>query len=177
MGKIRKVVYNMKRIAKSMLALVLVAILLCAPALAASATYTNARDFVRVLDANGLTDYTLMGIDSDGDDGVMLDYSGDYWDYTIRYYFNAENDMVLIRIWNLMEFDDSEMSAAKNAANDANYDYKIARFYVDDTDNTLTCSYDLITREGASVGECLLDATGYLVNIIDAAHTHFAAFE
>lgn len=167
----------MKRIAKSMLALVLVAILLCAPALAASATYANARDFVRELDANGLTDYTLMGIDSDGDDGVMLDYSGDYWDYSIRYYFREDEDLVLIRIWNLMEFDDSEVDAAKLATNEANYQYKVARFYVDESDNTLTCSYDLITREGASVGECLLDATSYLVSIIDDAHTYFAAFE
>ena len=167
----------MKRIAKSMLALVLVAILLCAPALAASATYANARDFVRVLDANGLTDYTLMGIDSDGDDGVMLDYSGDYWDYSIRYYFSEDEDLVLIRIWNLMEFDASEVDAAKIAANEANYDYKIARFYVDESDNTLTCSYDLITREGASVGECVLDATAYLINIIDASHDKFARFE
>ena len=167
----------MKKMMRTVLALALAAILLCASALAETATYANAQDFVRELEANGLTDYTIMGIDSDGDDGVMLDYSGDYWDYSIRYYFKEDEDMVLIRIWNLMEFDDSEMSAAKNAANDANYDYKIARFYVDDTDNTLTCSYDLITREGASVGECLLDATGYLINIIDAAHTHFAAFE
>ena len=162
---------------KAMLALVLVCVLLCAPALAKSATYANAQDFVRELEAIGVTDYTIMGIDSNGDDILVLDYSGDYWDYSIRYYFTEDEDLVAIRIWNLLEFDASEVDAAKIAANEANYDYKIARFYVDESDNTLSCSYDLITREGASVGECVLDATAYLTNIIDASHDNFAAFE
>ena len=167
----------MKKMMRTVLALALAAILLCAPALAKSATYANAQDFVRELEAIGVTDYTIMGIDSNGDDILVLDYSGDYWDYSIRYYFTEDEDLVLIRIWNLMEFDASEVDAAKIAANEANYDYKIARFYVDESDNTLTCSYDLITREGASVGECVLDATAYLINIIDASHDKFARFE
>lgn len=166
----------MKRIAKSMLALVLVAILLCAPALAVGATYPNTQDFVRVLDEEGYK-YTISGIDDDGDERVDMKMNGDYWDYTIRYYFSAENDLVLIRIWNLLDIADEDITAAIKAVNDANYQYKVARFYVDETDNTLTCDYDLITREGASVGECLLDATSYLVSIIDDAHIHFAAFE
>ena len=160
----------------TVLALVLAAILLCSSALAVSATYPNTQDFVRVLDEEGYK-YTVAGIDDDGDERVDMKMSGDYWDYTIHFFFQEDGELVAIRIRNLLDIAEEDIPAAIKAVNDANYQYKVARFYVDKTDNTLTCDYDLVTRNGASVGECVLDAVGYLVSIIDDAHSRFAAFE
>ena len=162
----------MKKTMKAMLALVLAAMLLSSAALATAATYANTKDTIASFDGVGLY-YTVQGIEDKGYEVVTLGNTSDYWDYTIAFFFNEDNTSVGIRIWDLAAFDEAEIPEALLAVNRANEAFKYARFYIEESDNTLTCSYDIVVREGASVGDIVLEATARLTAILDQSYPYF----
>lgn len=154
---------------KKFLAALLMTIL-CMSACAAfadTAEFTTTADFLRMLDDAEMV-YTNYGIDQDGDEHVSVKVREDFTDYTIHYYFEADQEHTAIFVWNIIEFDAADTLKVMHVCNTLNYEYNYTCFYVDTTDNTVTCSMNLIYRD-ENVGLVTTEATVYLMSIMEEA--------
>jgi hypothetical protein len=77
--------------------------------------------------------------------------------YTINIYFHPDNDRACVYVWNIITFEDADFSRVLRVVNELNYTYKYTRFYVDETDNTVTCALTLILHDDADAGDIVLE--------------------
>lgn len=145
------------------LALAMMTLFLACPALAATPDYTTTADFMAALDAAEIK-YTFAGTDSDGDELVTVEnVTDEYGDVTFRFYFGEDEDDVSMRVWNVIDFEEADRAQVLEACNQANYDYRFVTFYVDDSDNSVTMSYDAYLPAADSGELC--------VGILQMAHS------
>lgn len=160
------------------LAFLLAAVLflsLCTPALAATAQYATTRAFLQYLDEQDVI-YTLEGIDSADYEVVKLKNNGEAFSYDIRYFFADSLDNTAIRVWNIIEYSDSDFAKVLRVCNTLNGKYRYATFEADESDNTVTCAIDVMYREGV-VAELLWEATLRLVNILDNGYEALSVYD
>ena len=166
---------------KKALALFLTALLLLSLASAALAvpdnvTYRPTRRFLELLDEEGIK-YQYRGIDQDNDEYVVITYTiEDDHDCRMNLYFNEDLEHCSIRVWNLIDFDEANLVDVYRACDELNSSYKYIRFYVDETDYSVTASYDIIFRS-TGADEICREAIRKMVNVCDAAIPTLAAYE
>lgn len=163
----------MKKILSALLLLVMCAAA-CVPALAETAQFSSTRSFLSLLDEADMK-YTVRGIDEDGDEYVTVKVSDENTAYTIYYFFESDQEHTAIFVWNLIEFDPADTLKVMQVCNTLNYEYNYSCFYVDETDNTVTCSMNLIYRDDG-VGLVVTEATLYLMEIIEVAYPSLAVY-
>lgn len=154
---------------KNILAVLLLTALLlssCLPALA-EAEYATTREFLAILDEAGMK-YTNLGVDEDGDEHIMIRNPDADLSYTVHYYFEGDQEHTSIFAWNLITFDPANKLMVMHVCNTLNYRHKYGCFYVDETDNTVTCSMNLIYRDD-NVGLVNTEAMVYLMGILEEA--------
>lgn len=166
---------------KLILALTVVLILaICSTALAVpnNVTYSTTRKFLSLMDEKELN-YSYMGIDSDNDEKVTVGYTSSSNNYSINvnYFFSEDNEKCSIRVWNFIDFDANKLEAAYQLCNDMNTTYNYLKFYVDARDNSITVSYDLITRDDDSVADECLEALLHIVSICNDCYANFDAIK
>ena len=164
----------MKKVISLLLAVLLLT-LCAAPALAVEATVQNAKDFLALLDEKGII-YTNKGLDSDGDEWITIGNKGDAFTYTINVWFYDDNESVTMKVWNIIEFDDADFAKVLRVCNNLNYTYRFCRFYVDETDNTVTISTDLVVREGGVTAEVTWELLVRLVDILDNGYEQLSVY-
>ena len=134
---------SMKKVTSCLLALLLI-VSLCVPAFATSTNegqYETTRSFIDVLQTKGLK-YTYSGLNSDNDEKIRVSFSDDnFGSIVFILFFPSSADEVSIRVWNLITVTAGK-TYALNTVNTLNNNYKYARFYLDESDNTITCSMD-----------------------------------
>ena len=166
----------MRRFFIIVLSSVLLLSLLTGNALALSATYQNTKTVTEKFDSEGLF-YTVLGIDSDNNkEYVAFKNESDAGEYTILISFKENNEEVNLRIFNIISYSDADFSKLLRTVNSMNYKYKWVRFYLDETDNTLTASMDLVVRPGDQVGDIVIDAMIHMTNVLDAAYESFSIY-
>lgn len=138
------------------------------PASAVSASYSSTKSFIYILDDNNIK-YTVNGIVEDDYECVSVNNSGDYFNYTIKYFFDSNLENASLRVWDIITFNDSDFYNVLKVVNDFNASHKYGRLYVDESDNTVTAASDLIFRTH-DVDEICLEATLYIVQTIDEAY-------
>ncbi len=164
-----------KTLAALLLALTLL-LSLSVPAFAADVQYPTTRAFIQALDERGLK-YTWAGVDSDGDEKVTVEFVGDYKDkLVVNLFFGQDHDLVDLRIWNLVDINESDYAKVLDACNELHANYKFVTFFVDKTDWSVTAKLDLPIREGESCGEICIDGLSYLINIADTGYDTLKAF-
>ena len=148
--------------------LLLMAMLLsvCLPALAET-EFATTRAFLSMLDEADLP-YTNLGVDDDGDEHIMIRNPDSDLPYTVHYFFEADQEHTSVFAWNLITFDPADKLMVMLACNSLNYRYNYTCFYVDETDNTVTCAMNLIYRDD-NVGLVNIEALAYLMSIIEEA--------
>lgn len=159
---------------KKLLSLLLAAVLLlscCSGAFATSATFANTKVFLDLLDAKEIT-YTVLGLDDEGDEMVEIDYAP----FTIRYYFYSDNETISIRVWDVIHFAEEDLTKVIRDVNALNAGYKWGKFFVDETDDTVTASMDLIVRENARVDEVAWEATLTITDLLDIAYEQLSVY-
>lgn len=139
----------------------------CAPAMADEAQFATTRAFLKLLDEAAVR-YTCQGIDEDGDEHVIIRNPDQNVSYNVHLFFEADQEHTSIFAWNLITFDPADKLMVMLACNSLNYRYNYTCFYVDETDNTVTCSMNLIYRDD-DVGLVNAEALGYLMGIIEDA--------
>lgn len=162
---------------KSWLALLLVIALLsvsCA-ALAAKPDYQSTSDFLAALDEEGIK-YTFAGTDSDNDELVTIENTSSvYGDVTFRFYFHEDEDDVSVRVWNVIDFAPADRDAVLEMCNQQNSAWRYVRFWVDDSDNSVTMAYDAYLPK-RSPGDICVNIIYAMHNILEGAYPELNAY-
>lgn len=153
----------------SLLLIVTLLLTCCSGALATSATFANTKVFLDMLDEKGIS-YTMVGIDPDGDEKVEIDNTSEFFSYTLKFFFTPDNETINIRVWDVIHFDEEDLTKVIRDVNSLNAGYKWIKFYVDETDNTVTASMDLIVRENGRVDEVAWEGTLSMVDLLDIGY-------
>ena len=138
------------------------------------ATYSTTQDFVDLLNSTGRV-YSLRGLDDNNDDTVALVVDGKNATYSFRYFFREDLQHTDIRVWYVISFDEKDLADVMRVCNSLNASYKYAKFLVDESDNTVTASMDLIYRT-EDMGDVVWEATTKLALILDAGYEQLAAY-
>lgn len=150
---------------------------LCAgTGLAVQAKYANTIAFLKAMDDLDIK-YVVQGVNEKKLEQIQIDNQGEQVSYTINYFFDEENTECGLRVWNLITYKDADYAWVLRAINKLNYDYKYTKWFVDETDNTITVGWDIIMRENNDVGAILSEATLHLVQIIDAGYEVLGAYD
>ena len=156
---------------KKMLAFLLMMILclsLCSVSLAASVQYSSTQEFLTYLDQKSVV-YTLEGVDNSGYEVVTVGNKGAAFRYDIKYFFDDNLNNTGIRVWNVIEYSAADFAKVVRICNDLNDSYRYAKFIADESDNTVTCSMDLIYRTN-DIAEIHWEATLRVVDLLDTAY-------
>lgn len=159
---------------KKLLAVILLTALLCsfcATAFASEGEYKNTRSFLSICDENGIK-YTYKGLDEKGNDIVLIDNQGDDsdFDYTIRYYFDKDGDLVALRVWYIIEYAEKDYYEVLETCNALNKQWKYVKLYADTEDNTVSADMDIMLPGDGYNGELIWDATLIMVNLLDQCY-------
>ena len=164
---------------KKMLAVLLVLGLilsLSVTAFAVNAQYGTTQAFLKVLDREEHK-YNYMGIDQDDDEKVNVTFTGDNMDeIDVNIYFNADQDIVSMYSWYVIEFDEADLVDVLKLVNQLNNDYKFVTFVVDESDYSVDAKVNCPLRDDDSAGEIAYDALWYIVMIVDEAYPELEAF-
>ena len=164
----------MKKLLAALLALML-CLSMGTAALGETAAFATTRSFLDLLDETDI-DYVNLGLDKDGDEHVMVVDPDKNISYTIHYFFEEDQEHTSIFVWNIITFDPEDTLRVMHVCNSLNYDYNYTCWYVDETDNTVTCSMNLIYRDD-NVGQVVVEATVYLMQIIEQAYASLNMYD
>ena len=156
----------MKKIAALFLAVCLLSASSVAFAVPKNVQYNNTIRFLQAMDDHDLS-YNYQGLDSDNDEHVTIGYEGKI---TVHFFFTEDNDECNIRVWDVVQLKSSNVQKAYQICSQLNYRYKWCAFYVDDTDNTVTISMDLILRDNDDAGEICLEALVHIIMIYNEGY-------
>lgn len=165
---------------KKLFALIMAAMMLfcaCTTAFAATASYSSTQAFCNLLDAKGVK-YELGGLDSNNNEKLSIhnnDSTNDF-SYTIRYFFDDGQENCSLRVWDVISYSDADFAKVLRAVNKLNFDYKYVRFYLDESDNTVTAAIDTIYRTH-DIDQILWEATMYVVNILEVAYPILSVYD
>ena len=157
----------MKRILVLLLAAML-SISVCAVSQAETAQYYTTQEFLDYLDQENVY-YTLEGVDNAGYEVVKVSNKGDAFTYDIKYFFDDGFENTGLRIWNVIKYSDADFTKVLRVCNSLNSQYRYAKFVADESDNTVTCSMDLMYRAN-NIAEIHWEATLRIVDIIDSGY-------
>ena len=131
-------------------------------------TYETTRQFLQYCDDNSIK-YTFAGIDDDNQERVTVGYNLTNTAVDVVFIFDEDQETCALRVWNLIEFDPAGQADVAGAVDTANRSYRWVRFFVDTSDNTVTCAADLYLGKGDAGEICgyLLDR---VVNICDIVY-------
>lgn len=157
----------MRKALSFIIAAMLILSLIPAAAFAATPTLTTTKHFIDYLESKEIK-YTFKGWDTDEkkDERVEVSYTLDNFESVkCVIFFRNNNHSVSIRIWDILT-----ASAGKNYVlnnlNSLNYDYKYAKFVLDERDNTVQVEMDMYIDQD-HCAECVYDAMHILLDIID----------
>lgn len=165
---------------KKLLALVLCVLMmtaLCSTAMAATATYSSTRTFLTYMDEIGIK-YTNAGIDSDGDEKVVISNRDSDINFTYDFvlFFDKNNQNCYIYIWNIINYNASDYLNVLRMVNELNTTYRYVTFEADTSDNTITLRMDLIYR-GNDVDEIVWEAILRMANILGDTYPTMAQYD
>ncbi len=153
----------------------MVLLLIPMSSLAGAGQYQNTRKATDYLEQEKIV-YTYLGVDNDGDDGLLLEFSEDDFDFDLRIYFTEDNESVFMLVWDLISFPKEDYAAVVNVCNDLNAEYRFITFHVDKSDNTVTATYDLVVRPNDDVGTIVFEAIGWMEYILVEGYPYLSAY-
>ena len=140
-------------------------------AVPSSVSYDTTRRFLEYCDENDIK-YSYMGIDNDNDEKVNLSFDLTNTSVDVRYFFEEDQESCMVRVWNLITFDPDQIAEVRDAVGRANADYRWVKYYIDESDNTVTCAADIYFGGGDAGDIC-----GYIlrrvVNISDSVYDDY----
>lgn len=157
---------------KKLIAALLLAVMctgLFIPALAEMPAYDATKSFIAVLDEENLV-YTFKGKSENGDEHILLENENENFAYEINVFFDEDNDCASVYVWYIIEFADADYADILYAVNELNYSYKYVRFYVDESDNTVTCAMNIILQDTGDAGDIVLEGLLRMASILKVAY-------
>ena len=164
----------MKKLISALLAAILCTCMMI-PAMAAEPTFESTKNFIAVLDENDLA-YTYRGMISTGEEHIVMENEDENFAYTINLYFNADGDCVNVFVWYIIEFEDEDFTGVLRVVNELNSAYKYTRFYIDESDNTVTCAMNIIVLDEDASGDIVLEALLRMASILKHAYPQLVMY-
>ena len=138
--------------------------------------YSNTKDFIQWLDQRSIP-YEFYVYDED-EEQLVVDYTDeDGVTTTYNMFFFSDNELVAIYVWYIIYFDEASKTDVVYACNDLNASYRYTNFYVDETDNTVTATMDIITRPGNSIGDIVGEGITTFSRILSYGYETLGAFD
>ena len=100
---------------------------------------------------------------------LQVKFGGDNTNITILLCFTADGGYVTFKSFNLCKFSPDKLPQMYKACSELNRDYKWVKFYVDESDNTVTAQDDAIIQLDSCGEECY-ELVGRMVTIVDEAY-------
>ena len=157
----------MKRWFAFLIAAVLILSVSAAFAVPKNVEYRSTRRFLELLDEKEIK-YTYTGVNSDDLESVKVSYNLSVGTADVLMLFNEDNEHCSLRVWNLIDFDESRLNEMYAVCNALKSNYKYCSFYVDESDFSVSVSMDLIYRSSGS-DEICYEALLRCVQICDDA--------
>ena len=107
---------------------------------------------------------------------VITNYDTDNGSIEIRFYFDQNCENTNIRVWNVIDYNQSDFMDVLVAVDKLNSDYNYVRFYTDDYDDSVTAALDLIYRD-EDVDDICMEALYYVVNIVEEGLAALAPYD
>lgn len=157
-----------KRLFTFVLAIILV--MIAAVPVAANGTgdvvYASTQNFINELESNGIK-YTYRGVNDNGREQVRVSYASDNYDSIVfNIFFSKDSNTVRVYVWNLVD-----VAAGKNftlnVLNQLNKDYLYAKFYLDESDSTVTCEMEGFFKSNNDAGFITKSIMLKLLDIIE----------
>ena len=166
---------------KKLIALLLALMLLALPALAETAeepytpTNPNTLQFLAALDANEMyySDVWLYGTD----ECLYLDFDFENIGavYSVYVHFVEDKPLVRMYVYNLIDFDEANLAEVYRACSDANWESWATRFYVDESDFSVTAEVD-VDLFGEENGVMSFEGLYNIVTSCNNAYETFAPY-
>lgn len=114
----------------------------------------STEEFVCFLNQNNLK-YCLDSINANDNEQITMCITSETLsDITIHFLFDSNNQIVYIRIWNLLKIPDQFNSIALTIINELNNTYRFVRFYLN-TDNGIDVFVDSFIQTGTIGNTCM----------------------
>lgn len=128
----------------------------------------STEEFVCFLNQNNLK-YCLDSINANGNEQItMCITSQTLSDIKIHFLFDSNNQIVYIRIWNLLKIPDQFNSIALTIINELNNTYRFVRFYLN-TDNGIDVFVDSLIHSG-TIGKTCINLGIIIAKICDSIY-------
>ena len=128
----------------------------------------STEEFVCFLNQNNLK-YCLDSINANDNEQItMCITSQTMSDITIHFLFDSNNQIVYIRIWNLLKIPDQFNSIALTIINELNNTYRFVRFYLN-TDNGIDVFVDSLIHSG-TIGKTCINLGIIIAKICDSIY-------
>ncbi|MBR1455628.1 MAG: hypothetical protein IJ594_00535 [Oscillospiraceae bacterium] len=163
-----------KRIFSLLLMLCLFAALTVPAHAATSAQYPGAQQLLDTFKAESIK-YNYLGVDQDEDEHIRTTFVGDNLDVTVNFYFDDGLTDVSLRVWDVIEFEESDLAKVLITANDLNASYKWVKFVVYTEDCTVSAEMDATFGEDDAGEICLRDLYR-IIDIVDLAYPEFEPY-
>lgn len=130
--------------------------------------YATTRQLLYALDQAEIN-YTYDGIDSDGDEYIIIKDTCAGHPVTFRLWFSPDCEQANLRVWDIISFTSQQENDVRIACDELNSSYKFAAFYLD-YDSTITMSMDFILREDGKAGSIMLEGLMLAYSILEDAY-------
>lgn len=129
-------------------------------------------EFVCFLNQNNLK-YCLDSINANDNEQITMCITNQTMsDITIHFLFDSNNQIVYIRIWNLLKIPDQFNSIALTIINELNNTYRFVRFYLN-TDNGIDVFVDSLIHSG-TIGKTCINLGIIIAKICDTVYPKLA---
>jgi hypothetical protein len=128
----------------------------------------STEEFVCFLNQNNLK-YCLDSINANDNEQITMCITSETLsDITIHFLFDSNNQIVYIRIWNLLKIPDQFNSIALTIINELNNTYRFVRFYLN-TDNGIDVFVDSLIHSG-TIGKTCINLGIVIAKICDSIY-------
>lgn len=132
----------------------------------------STEEFVCFLNQNNLK-YCLDSINANDNEQITMCITNQTMsDITIHFLFDSNNQIVYIRIWNLLKIPDQFNSIALTIINELNNTYRFVRFYLN-TDNGIDVFVDSLIHSG-TIGKTCINLGIVIAKICDTVYPKLA---
>lgn len=124
----------------------------------------------RYLTDNGYQDVQLYG---DDDERIALSFSGENAD-SVKVVIafdddDYEDETVAFRVWNITKYNENNAARVLAACNALNAQYRFVKFYLDESDHTITGALDTVV-ELSNAGPICERILIHVVSVVDSAY-------
>ena len=128
----------------------------------------STEEFVCFLNQNNLK-YCLDSINANDNEQITMCITSETLsDITIHFLFDSNNQIVYIRIWNILKIPDQFNSIALTIINELNNTYRFVRFYLN-TDNGIDVFVDSLIHSG-TIGKTCINLGIVIAKICDSIY-------